>query len=291
MKPLLSLLRMPILMILACALLPLPVLAELMLHPTRVIFLKNQRAAQVELINNSSEVATYRITVVNRRMSEAGDFINVTEAGPGEQFADAMLTWSPRQITLQPGTAQVVRLMVRKPDGLADGEYRSHLHFEKIADAADVASSVEARPATEAKIGVVLKTLVGASIPIIVRHGTSAAAVTLTQLAMQPGEAVKEGNEGQPGAAPVLAFALERSGNSSVYGDLSVTFASRSGTEHVLAKAGGVAVYTPNLLRRAALSLRSPPGVALAGGQLRLAYRERPEAGGKLLAEATLALP
>ena len=274
--------RISALLALACALLPLPALAELMLNPTRVVFANNQRAAQVELINNSAEVATYRITMVNRRMSETGEFIDVAEAAPGEHFADAMLTWSPRQITLQPGTAQVVRLMVRKPDGLADGEYRSHLHFEKLANAGDLASSVEAGPDTEAKIGVVLKTLIGASIPVIVRHGASDASVTLSGLALQPGEA---------GKAPVLAFALNRSGNSSVYGDLSVTLVTRANAEHVLARAGGVAVYTPNSLRRASLSLQASAGVALTGGQLRLAYRARPEAGGKLLAEATLALP
>lgn len=268
--------------LLLAALLPLPALAELMLNPTRVVFTKNMRAAQVELINNSSQSATYRITMVNRRMGESGEFLNVTEALPDERFADAMLVWSPRQITLAPGTAQVVRVMVRKPEGLAPGEYRSHLHFEKLADAADLASSVDPGPGGAAKIGVVLKTLIGASIPVIVRHGALDASVALAQLALQPG---------QGGQAPVLAFVLERGGNSSVYGDLHVSLVTRAGSEHLLARASGVAVYTPNSLRRASLSLTLPEGVTLEGGQLRLTYRERPEAGGKLLAEAALALP
>lgn len=276
--------RLAALLMLAC-LLPLPALAELMLNPTRVVLAKNERAAQVELINNSSEPATYRITMVNRRMTETGEFLSVTEALPDERFADAMLTWSPRQITLQPGTAQVVRLMVRKPAGLADGEYRSHMHFEKLAGTADLASSVEASPDGEARIGVVLKTLIGASIPVIVRHGASNAQVVLTQLSLQGGQA------GTPSQAPVLAFAMERDGNSSVYGDLHASLVTRTGSEHVLAKASGVAVYTPNSMRRASLSLQVPDGVTLASGQLRLTYRERPEAGGKVLAEAALTLP
>lgn len=265
----------------ACGALPLPALAELMLNPTRVVFAKNQRATQVELINNSGQPATYRISIVNRRMSESGEFLNVTEAGPGERFADSMLSWSPRQITLQPGSAQVVRLMVRKPDGLAEGEYRSHLHFEKLAGAADLASSVEAAPPGEAKIGVVLKTLIGASIPVIVRHGASESMAQLRQLALTR----------EPGKAPLLGFVIERDGNASLYGDLFATFTPAGGPEQLLARASGVAVYTPNPLRRAALALELPDGMALAGGQLRLAYRERPEAGGKLLAEASLALP
>ena len=277
----LSLLRRPLLL-LALAALPLPALAELMLNPTRVVFVKNQRAAQVELINNSGEPATYRISVVNRRMSETGEFITITEAGPDEHFADAMLSYSPRQVTLQPGTAQVVRLLIRKPDGLADGEYRSHLHFEKQAGAAELATSVEGTDQGTPRIGVVLKTLIGASIPVIVRQGASEASVSLAQLALQAPAA---------GQAPMLAFRIERSGNSSVYGDLSAVFTPRGGAAQVVGKASGVAVYTPNPLRRAQLPLQAAPGTRLAGGELRLTYRERPEAGGKLLAEASLALP
>lgn len=270
-----------LLMLLVCGMLPLSALAELMLNPTRVVLAKNQRATQVELINNSSTPATYRISLVNRRMSDTGEFLNVTEPGPGEHFADGMLTWSPRQITLQPGTAQVVRLMVRKPDGLAEGEYRSHLHFEKLPDAADLASSAEAGAQGEAKIGVVLKTLIGASIPVIVRHGASESMTALRQLELKR----------EPGKAPLLSFLIEREGNASVYGDLFATFTPQGGSEKLLAKASGVAVYTPNPLRRASLQLQLPEGMALARGQLRLAYRERPESGARLLAEASLALP
>lgn len=263
-------------------LLPLAAQAELMLNPTRVVLAKNQRAAQVELINNSAEPATYRISVVNRRMSETGEFITIDSPAPGEQFAGPMLTYSPRQITLQPGTAQVVRLMVRKPDGLADGEYRSHLHFEKLPDTKDLASSVETTGPAAQNIGVVLKTLIGASIPVIVRHGACDATAALTQLELK---------RAAPGRGPQLAFHIERSGNSSVYGDLAATFTPRGGAAQVVATASGVAVYTPNPLRKAALSLKLAPGAALARGQLRLTYHERAEAGGKLLAEATLALP
>ena len=274
----------PVLLLALAALLPLPALAELMLNPTRVVFAKNQRAAQVELINDSMEVASYRISIVNRRMSETGEFITIDTPGPGQQFAGPMLTFSPRQVTLQPGTAQVVRLMVRKPEGLAEGEYRSHLQFEKLDAEAPAAatSGAESGSVSGQNIGVVLKTLIGASIPVIVRHGASAASATLTQLDLAPAA---------PGKARQLAFRIERSGNASVYGDLAASFTPHGGAELQLASASGVAVYTPNEFRQAALALKAPPGMALAHGQLRLTLRERPEAGGKLLAEAVLALP
>ena len=121
-----------------------PARAELMLHPTRIVFEQNQRAAQIELINNGTKPASYRIALVNRRMTDAGQFEPADTPAPGERFADGMLRYSPRQITLQPGTAQTVRVMLRKPAELAEGEYRSHLLFDKLPDA-EGENSIEQR--------------------------------------------------------------------------------------------------------------------------------------------------
>jgi P pilus assembly chaperone PapD len=247
-------------------------LAELMLHPTRLVFDKNQRAAQIELINNGSTPATYRISLVNRRMTESGQFEAVETAAPGEQFADPMLRYSPRQITLQPGSAQTVRVMLRKPAELADGEYRSHLQFELLPGVEGQAGGKD--------IGVVLNTLVGASVPVIVRQGATNAAVRLSGLAL-----AREGKQ------PVLALQFEREGNSSVYGDLAISFTPRGGKPQQLAQVGGIAVYTPNRTRKAAVPLQVPGGTALAHGTIEVSYRDRPEAGGKVLAQAALELP
>jgi hypothetical protein len=262
------------------ALLAQPACAELMLHPTRIVFDKNDRAAQVELINNSKEAATYRITLVNRRMTDDGRFEPAAAPQAGELFADPMLRYSPRQVTLQPGTAQTVRLMLRKPGVLATGEYRSHLHFEKLAAAAG-STSIETQ-GKPAEIGVMLTALVGASMPVIVRHGTTSATVGLSNLALHPAEA---------GRPPMVALQFDRSGNSSVYGDLQVTFTPNGGAAQVLASAGGIAVYSPNTVRRASLPLQMPQGMTLARGTLDVVYRHRADAGGGILAQAALTLP
>ncbi|QOY93889.1 molecular chaperone [Massilia sp. UMI-21] len=257
-----------------------PARAELMLHPTRIVFEKNQRAAQVELINNGTKPASYRISLVNRRMNDAGQFEPADTPGEGERFADAMLRYSPRQVTLQPGTAQTVRIMLRKPADLADGEYRSHLLFDKLPEL-DASTSIESRGAQNGQIGVMLNALVGASMPVIVRHGNIGATVKLAGLALQK-DAAKN---------PVLALRFEREGASSAYGDVSVSFTPRGGKPSVLAQVGGIAVYTPNRVRQAALPLQLPKGMSLVDGTLDVVYRDRPEAGGRLLAQASLNLP
>ncbi len=262
---------------------PAPASADLMLHPTRIVFDKNQRAAQLELINNGQESTTYRISIVNRRMSETGELSLIDSPAPGEQFADELLRYSPRQMVLKPGTSQIVRISLRKPAGLAAGEYRSHLQFDRVPDASG-ASSIDAagQKLAAGEIGVQLKALIGVSIPVIVRHGETAVTVTLSSLELLKPEA---------GQDPVLAFVLQRSGNRSVYGDLAATFTPQGGAAQEVGKAGGVAVYTPNPLRRVQLALQPPAGLVLAHGTLRVTFRDRPDAGGKLLAEAAIELP
>ncbi|MGM9480994.1 molecular chaperone [Roseateles sp. NT4] len=262
-------------------LLPHAAFADLMLFPTRIVFDK-QRAAQVELMNQGKTPETYRINLVNRRMGPNGEFIAIEQPGPGEQFADSMLRYSPRQVTIPPGGSQIVRILLRKPDDLAAGEYRSHLQFDRVADATG-ASSVEdvARRGVQ-DVGVSIQALVGASIPVIVRQGDTQARLDLADLAVQPPAA------GGPG---LLSFQMKRDGNRSIYGDLLATFTTTAGVTFEVARAGGVAVYVPNASRRVQLPLQLPAGNALPAGTLKLAFRERPESGGKLLAETSLSLP
>jgi hypothetical protein len=267
----------PICAMLGALLASSPASADLMLHPTRIVFEKNQRAAQIELINNGSEPATYRISLVNRRMTENGDFVPADSALPGELFAEPMLRFAPRQVTLEPGTAQTVRVMLRLPADLAEGEYRSHLQFDKLPEV-DGESSIETLAAPGGGIAVRLRALIGAAMPVIVRHGDGGASVSMSNLALE-----KDGAQ--------LGLRFERSGKHSVYGDLSVDFTPAGGVETNLARVGGVAVYSPNLVRNAHLPLKLPPGMALTHGMLQVSYRERPESGGRVLAHATLLLP
>jgi hypothetical protein len=193
-------------------------------------------------------------------------------------FAESMIRYSPRQVTLAPGAAQTIRILLRKPAELAPGEYRSHLLFQAVADAADKLST---RPVGAGEVDIQLKALVSVSVPVIVRHGETKASAEFAELALIKGDA----------GEPTLSFEIHRAGNRSLYGDLIVTYAPPGAPEVVIGRANGVAIYSPNTLRRARLALKPPASVDLARSALRLVYRERPEDGGKLLAEKRLQPP
>jgi fimbrial chaperone protein len=260
----------------------IPALAQLMLNPIRVVFDKNTRSSQLDLINTGNQSATYRLSLVNRRMSETGAFTPAELAEPGEQFADQLVRLSPRQVTMAPGATQVVRLSLRKPADLPEGEYRSHLLIERVADTT-VQNSIEARANTdEPGISIQLIALVGASIPVIVRHGDTTYSMSLSDLALQPASATQ---------AASLTLTLKRVGTRSSYGDLIVTFTPEGGTPREVTRAGGMAVYVPNPQRKITLDLPAEAGNTLARGKLHVEYRLRPEEGGKLMAEASMNLP
>ncbi|MDQ2989603.1 MAG: fimbria/pilus periplasmic chaperone [Pseudomonadota bacterium] len=270
-------------LLLAAMILPmLPAHADLMINPTRIVFDKNKRSAQIDLINDGATSATYRLALVNRRMTDAGEFNAIETAGPGDAFADAMLVYSPRQITLAPGAQQLVRIALRKPEELAPGEYRSHLFFEKVAETTAAQNIENLGRAPAGEVGVSITALLGVSIPLIVRHGDTAAQVSIDHLALEPAGA---------GQAPLLSLQLNRSGNRSVFGDLTASFKPQGGAEQVIGKAGGLAVYTPNALRRAKLNLQLPAGMVLAHGTLSVTYQERPEDGGRLMAAGSIDMP
>jgi fimbrial chaperone protein len=256
--------------------------ADLMLYPTRIVMTGNQRSGWVEIINRGDKPETYRINIVNNRMSDTGEIVQAKTAEPGEQFADTMLVHSPRQVTLQPGQSQTVRVSVRRPSGLSDGEYRSHLQFDRVTDAT-AASDLESLAKPEAgQVAIVLQALIGVSIPVIVRQGQTGAAVTLGELAVIP--AAGE-------APPALDFVFYRQGNQSAYGDVTVTYTPAGGKGVKVGEVTGIAVYVPNAMRKAQIPLTLPQGMALHGGTLTLRYNERVDASGKLMAEAQIAVP
>ncbi|WP_224984180.1 fimbrial biogenesis chaperone [Geomonas agri] len=247
------------------------VAADLMVYPTRVVMTDRQRAAQVDIINAGESQATYRVTMVRKRMTETGEFQDVGTPEPGEKFADEVAKYSPRQVTLLPGGGQTIRILFKVPPDLETGEYRSHLLFTRSAPA--IARLPEKGDDEPGVIKMNIVANVGISIPVIARHGD-----------LQAGASIDAGSVALSGEKQqVLSFTMHRSGTKSVYGDVAVY----RGQEKV-AEGKGFAIYTPNTVRK--VSLVVPEHSRLSSGEaVRLVFTERDEK--KPLAESAVVLP
>jgi len=250
---------------------------DLVIAPTRVVLEGRTRTAQLTLLNKGAATATYRISAVNMRMEEDGTVREIDKPDPGQKFADRLFRYSPRQVTLKPGAGQAIRILLRKPKDLADGEYRSHMIFRGVPDKAG--ESVEQGGAGDG-IAVRLIPVYGISIPVIVRHGKTSANVSLTDLNIAAPDKTNK--------LPRLKFKINRDGSRSAFGDITATFKPDSGSEVIIGQIMRLAIYSPNAHRTVELLLRVPDGVALKGGKINLSYNKISDEGGKLISQAEM---
>ncbi len=239
---------------------------DLLVAPTRVVLEGRTRAAEIILNNTGEKEATYRIGLIHLHMDENGKYKDIPESAldsSPDKPAKKLLRFSPHQVTLKPGESQTVKIMVRKPEGLADGEYRSHIAFHAVPETA-TGEDVEEKEVETGKIAIRLIPIYGVSIPVIVREGTLSA---------------KAGISGMKRTGNTLSLAITRNGGKSLYGDVLVTDASGK----VVGEMRGVAVLVPNQSRRINVSLSEG-----AGGNLSVEFRSREDEENATLAKATL---
>ena len=244
----------------------------LLITPHRIVLDGRDREARVTLTNSGSASATYRLFFVNYRMTRKGDFDPVTSPSAvtdaGDRFLDKMIRFSPRQVELPAGETQIVRLMLRLPAALQDGEYRSHLVVQSIPK-----KELEPRVLQEGKARATITTLYGISIPIILRRGKTSAEARF-------GEGRLETENDQK----ALLIPLQRTGNASIYGDVTVTLRQPKQKDIVIGQSNGLAVYPPLPERELRIPLQLPVG---AKGQIHVVFHES-EDSRKILAERIL---
>jgi P pilus assembly chaperone PapD len=213
-------------------------IGDLLVAPTRIV-LDGRKGAEVILNNIGDEPATYRISVVFRRMTEEGGLLDVDEPAAGDKLAEEMIVYAPRRVTLAPHQPQAIRIAARPPQGLPDGEYRVHMLFRAIPPAVPVAAAAAQEPVKG--IHFQLTPVYGVTIPVIVRLGNLQATAAIANVHLEQ----KEGK-------PTVALDLSRSGSRSTYGEVRVL---RAGVKDPIAIQKNVAVYTEINRRRVAVAL------------------------------------
>lgn len=249
----------------------------LIVTPTRIVLQGRTRSAELTLLNTGDAPATYRLSLVNMRMTGDGVLEPATERREGERFADRMIRFAPRQVTLAPGTPQRVRLLLRRPADLPPGEYRTHLLIRTLPEVG-AGRDIETLAGAERGIKLRLIQVFGVSVPVIVRHGPLAASVAISEVALRRRQRR-------------LTLELTRTGERSVYGDITAVYQRAGGPPLAVGEVRGIAVYTPNRERTVALPLRPPAGVRFDRGRILVTYRTPAEEGGQVLAETAIAVP
>jgi hypothetical protein len=251
---------------------------NLLITPRRAVFEGSKQTLDLNLANTGKDTATFTISIVQIRMKDDGGFETITQPDKDQRFADRYIRFFPRSVTLGPTEAQVVKVQLMRTNELTPGEYRSHFYFRAVPKPKPL-GEVE-KPKDTTTISVNLTPVFGITIPVIIRAGESTTKVTITNLAY---EIVND-------TIPMIKMVFNRTGNMSIYGDLVVNHISPQGKVTRVGIANGIAVYTPNLIRRFQLELYRIAGVNYKEGTLRVIYSAPSDVKPIKYAEAELAL-
>ena len=233
---------------------------NLLVTPKRVVFDGVKRSEELNIANTGKDTATYIISFIQIRMTKDGQVEQITEPDTLQNFADKYLRFFPRRITLAPNEAQTVKVQVIRTNEITPGEYRSHLYFRAVPNDKPLG---EKEPETDNSISVKLVPIFGISLPVIIRNGTTSAQLHFSDVGMDTTK------------IPVLKMTLNRTGNISVYGDVSVDYISPSGKVTKVGMAKGLSVYTPNTLRNFSLQLEAKPEIDFHQGKIHVAFTDQ----------------
>lgn len=248
------------LMLISISLFPGFTLAQIEVFPHRVVFEPGMRSAEVILKNTGTTPASYRMgwkdIVYDTNLNSLQ--INEDEGLRKTPAAQKMIRFAPRQVVIAPGESQSVRMRLRRPKGIAAGEYRSHFLFREEPDA-------QPRKKLKAGSSAQVSLTVGMTIPLVVRIGKGQPTLNMKQARIQP--PTKRYPHG------LLVMELERSGNYSIYLDTQLTFNTNDGTINALhSKGRGLYTDTDRYTVRQALRASPAAGQPL---QLTLSYKQR----------------
>lgn len=255
--------------------------AGLVITPTRVELEGKQRSASITIANNGTKRGSYKIQLINKHMTEDGQILDISTDIKDGMFADKLLRISPRRVDIEPGQNQNIRILVRKPKDLKEGEYRTHLSVMIMPDAQESSPSNESDNSD--KLTITVKANYGVTIPVIVKNGNLSASGEMGEIKYHPANSAKKENA-------KLIFNISRQGNKSLYGDIKVVYINLSGKESLIKFMGGMAIYTPNELRKFEIPLDSAESAQIGKGILRVIYQAKENDGGKIIAQHDLKL-
>ncbi len=197
-------------------LLPLISVADtiLFVSPLRVVIKSEEKSAVVGVTNKSDKTRKYLISFIDQKMNSHGT-TEIVETFP--YSAKRMLKFMPRSVMLEPGQRQVVRLMVRRPSTLPDGDYHTHMLFEEEPMNNEEKEQVKMQKGSFAMdIGAVY----GVGIPIVVQQGNVHGIVSFKEAVVVKGISPKPN---------MLEVGVKHEGNGEAFSHLEAFYVDSTG--------------------------------------------------------------
>jgi hypothetical protein len=195
----------------ACASLGYANILGLSVAPINMVFTPRQTIQTFTVSNRSANTLAYRLSLSDEVMNADGSLS--PQADGFAYSAKKMIRFSPNEITLAPGEHQIVRVMIRRPADLADGDYHSHVMFEE--QLTKTQTDLKLDETQGAVLKTELKALLTLGVPVVIQHGKIEQKLEMVGLVDTP----KKLEDGQYSPFEV---SFKRSGNATGVGFLTL---------------------------------------------------------------------
>lgn len=233
----------------------------LFVAPHRLVMDPSEKVEVLNVANKSDQTHRYDLTLIDQVMNEDGSTIRKDTY---DYSAKRMIRFVPKRFTLKPGERQVVRVMIKRPGDLADGDYHSHLLFREVPLNVQDKQALKDQRAEENKgkaANFEIRALYGVAVPIVVQHGKIESAMTMADAGFTPA------TDKEPA---MLAIKFDRAGNAEAAAQISAAYIKADGSAPVqVLEPLWVRIYREvNGVSRKFPIKDIPEGVTLSGGKL-----------------------
>lgn len=205
-------------------------LGALAVNPTRLYFDDKITREEVDFVNLGEDTMTFTITFQHYRMVESGALKLLDKPDSTLLIADDYIRIFPRKVTLAPKEKQTLSVQYKKKTDMLSGEYRTHLTFSQFVDLDKIRARNLEKDST--KLTSTLIQTFKIAIPIIVRAGKTEGQSTISDIKIVQDDSVK-----------TIEYAINRTGNNSLFGDIEVAFIPKNGKPQVIAQQNSIGVY------------------------------------------------
>ena len=252
----------------------------MLITPTRVVFEDRDRFSSITIVNTGTKTRTYNIGWIFFKMIEgAGNYENVATP-PSDFDLSKHIVYSPRRVTLQPGVSQKVRLALRRPGEIPDGDYHIHLKFSVDPDAPEDIVDKQSEEISKGggRSGAAVAINVSYSIPVILIVGKPNVTASIGDLEMRR-------NKETGGLHAV--FPVERVGGAySVLGHIYVYHTGADGLEELVGEISNAHIFPEVDVRKFDVALTKE----VTAGKLRIRIEHYNKLKGIIYAERSFSL-
>lgn len=261
-------------------------LSGLSVSPTRILLDDGARSGAVTLRNTSQREVSYRVSVIEMGIDGDGKVVPLALDEQPEGFSSLApyIRFSPRQVRLEPGASQVIRVLLMRGATVSDGEFRSHLEIRALPEVPSVAIEQVQRLEDLLHAPQGLVTRLGVTLPIVWRRGVTTGGLSVASIELH-----------QSGSADLnaISLTLERHGSRSVFGDFTVSLLMASGERREVAWMRDYGLFYPYAAEKVRIPAHgvSEADLASASGVHVLMLNDETDNGPAVLIDHTFPIP